>query len=586
MSGLMSVGKDVQNIADAIASVIGVDVTIVDENLIRVAGTGAYSSLAGQAVDGSSVFRKVLETGKGYLIENPRTEALCEDCGIKSGCIEYGEISTPIVIAGKAIGIIGLIAFSKEQKVRLFTDKASVMEFLERMADLLAAKVLEREKTSTLEVMTNQMNIIINSIDEGIIATDSSGEIIRYNEAANILFNLRKHKHPVKISRIFGEFGESGVDYSRISDIKNREFLYQHSSYYIRGVFSAKPIVHDANFSGLVFTIREISQIHKVINDTIGSTYSTSFDTIIGESPAIIEIKDRAMKAAKSSSTVLIHGESGTGKELFARAIHSASPRKNKPFVAINCAAIPEQLLESELFGYEEGAFTGAVRGGRSGKFELADGGTVFLDEIGDMPLHLQVKLLRVLQERKIDRVGGKIPIPIDVRIIAATNSDLENRVSLGEFREDLFFRLNVIPLHIPSLAERKEDIPILMDYLLDKCNSKLGKAIEGFSDEVLGLFLKYNWKGNVRELENAIEYAVNMEQGKLITLSSLPLRMRDGTVKHSDGKSNGISALEDMEREMIDKAIRTYESKEKAAQALGIGRATLFRKIKKYGLG
>lgn len=585
MSGLMDIKKDVQNIADAIASVIGVDVTIVDDCLVRVAGTGGYSKLVGQAVDGSSVFRRVLETGTGYLVENPRTANLCIDCAIKNDCKECGEVSTPIMVGGKAAGIIGLIAFNKKQRSRLFYDVDSLMAFLERMADLLAVKLLEKEKTDTLEIMTNQMNTIINSIDEGIIATNSAGDVIRYNEAAGILFNLDKCRLPIKISQIFPEFAGMPAEVARISNIKNREFLYQYKNCTLRGTYSVKPVMFEKTFNGLVFTIREISQVHRVINDAIGSTYNTSFDTIIGESPAIIEVKERAMKAAASSSTVLITGESGTGKELFARAIHSASPRKNKPFVAINCAAIPEQLLESELFGYEEGAFTGAVRGGKSGKFELADGGTVFLDEIGDMPLHLQSKLLRVLQERKIDRIGGKVPIPVDVRIIAATNSDLESKVNLGEFREDLFFRLNVIPLYIPPLSERKEDIPILMDYLLKKCNSKLGKNIQGFSMEVFGLFIKYHWKGNVRELENAIEYAVNMEQGNIIAISSLPARMRSKVSKCNSIEDRKIKTLEEVEREAIEKALRTYKSKDKAAAALGIGRATMFRKVKKYGL-
>lgn len=581
VSILMEIRKDVQNIAEAIASVIGVDVTIVDEQLCRVAGTGEYSSMIGQTVDSSSVFHLVLETGKGYMVENPRNTPLCLNCGNRLSCKEFGEVCSPILVRGDAIGIIALIAFTGEQRDRLFGDIQNLMGFLERMADLIATKVIEKEKTDSLQLMTKQMNTIINSIEEGIIATNAEGEIVRCNQAAQVLFGLSEGN----IRQFIPEFDRLVTEVKKGINIKNREFLYNRKNYPLRGTYSVNPVIVDGGLTGMVFTIREISQVHRAINDVIGLTHNTSFDVIIGESLPLLEIKERAIKAAASSSTVLIQGESGTGKELFARAIHSASPRRNKPFVAINCAAIPEQLLESELFGYEEGAFTGATRGGKSGKFELADGGTVFLDEIGDMPLHLQSKLLRVLQEKKIDRIGGRVPIPVDVRIIAATNVDLEEKVALGEFRQDLFFRLNVIPILIPPLRDRKEDIPILMDYLLTKCNNKLGKNIQGFSMEVVSLFSRYHWPGNVRELENVIEYAVNMEQRKVITLQSLPLRLRQNGSRVTESGFPEVRSLEDIEREAIYNALRVYRNKDKAAAALGIGRATLYRKIKKYNI-
>lgn len=585
MSGLMEIKRDVQNMAEVIASVIGVDVTIVDGELCRVAGTGEYQGVIGQPVDSRSVFHLVLETGKGYMVRDPRNEELCLNCGNRNKCKEFGEVCSPIIIKGKAIGIIGLIAFTEEQKKRLFADVHNLMGFLEKMADLIATKVLEKEKTNSLELITNQMNTIINSIDEGIIATNADGEIVRYNHAAQMLFSLDQINHSINIRKFIPEFERSAKEVWQGFNIKNREFLYEFKNYPLRGTYSVNPVVIDGNITGMVFTIREISQVYRAVNDAIGSTYNTSFDTIIGESPLLHEVKERAIKAAASPSTVLIQGESGTGKELFARAIHSTSPRENKPFVTINCAAIPEQLLESEFFGYEEGSFTGAARGGKSGKFELADGGTIFLDEIGDMPLHLQSKLLRVLQEKKIDRVGGRVPIPVDVRIIAATNVDLEGKVALGEFRQDLFFRLNVIPINIPPLRERKEDIPILMDYLLRKCNSKMEKSIQGFSMEVVSIFTRYDWQGNVRELENVIEYAVNMEQGNIITLSSLPLRLRRSRMTAPQSNGMEVKSLEEMERETIYKALKLYRNKDKVAAALGIGRATLYRKLKKYCL-
>ncbi|MGI6552605.1 MAG: sigma-54 interaction domain-containing protein [Bacillota bacterium] len=286
---------------------------------------------------------------------------------------------------------------------------------------------------------------------------------------------------------------------------------------------------------------------------------------------------------ANSDSTVLITGESGTGKEILARAIHANSNRSQEHFVTINCGAIPETLLESELFGYEEGAFTGAKKGGKLGKFEIANGGTIFLDEIGDMPLHLQVKLLRVLQEKVIERVGGSFSVPIDVRVIAATHRDLEEQAQQNQFRWDLYYRLNVIPLHIPPLRERQEDIMMLAKYFLEIYNHKINKKIKYFAKETENLLLNYEWPGNVRELSNAVEYAVNMETSAILSARNLPprLRMRASTSQYIE-KDNG---LKKMERDLIADALAKYgistEGKKRVAESLGISLATLYRKLK-----
>jgi sigma-54 dependent transcriptional regulator, acetoin dehydrogenase operon transcriptional activator AcoR len=285
----------------------------------------------------------------------------------------------------------------------------------------------------------------------------------------------------------------------------------------------------------------------------------------------------------------LIRGESGTGKELFARAIHHESSRRKQQFITINCSAIPENLLESELFGYEEGSFTGARKGGKIGKFELADQGTLFLDEIGDMPYHLQAKILRVLEESSIEKVGGSITVPIDVRIIAATNVNLEKMIELSQFRHDLYYRLNVIPLIIPPLRERKEDIALLMNHFLAKYNMRLNKNIKGFSDQIYELFLKHSWPGNIRELENVIEYAVNMETENHINLEYLPpsFRVVEGSTVEKD--INDSNTMEVIEREAIINALNRYgwstKGKLAAAKSLGIGKTTLYRKLKKYNL-
>ena len=281
---------------------------------------------------------------------------------------------------------------------------------------------------------------------------------------------------------------------------------------------------------------------------------------------------------------MLITGESGTGKGLVAKTIHEYGNRREKPFVLVNCAAIPDTLVESELFGYEEGAFTGAKKNGKPGKFELADGGTIFLDEIGDLPLSLQGKLLQVLQSGSFTRVGGTSEISVDVRVIAATNKNFEQMIKNKEFREDLYFRLNVIPLKMPSLKDRREDLPLLLNNALKKYGSMLGKRVQGFSDEAMSALMSYNWPGNVRELENAIEYAINMEDKDIISKSSLPEKVK----KMETFSRKGMSLAEKrdaFEKNVIEQCLQqegySVEAKKRAAKKLGIGEATLYRKMK-----
>lgn len=583
MVTLSDITKDVQQIAEAIASVIGVDVTIVDDNLYRVAGTGQYLASAWEQVDSSSVFQRVIEKGQGYMVRDPATDQLCRECGARNKCKEFGEVCTPINVNNKTVGVIGLVAFNEVQQAKLFGNPNNLLAFLERMADLIAVKLLEKEKNDNLLMMAKQMEAVFESLDVGIIAIDEKGNILQYNHILQETMDLKIFKIGVKMQEILPSFELINQEVSSGKVIKNHEYVVRHNGKKIRIVATVNPVMIDGKMTGTIFIIKKVAQALSDVNDMIGYNFNnTSLNAIIGGSNALNDVKDKALKASSSSSTVLIQGESGTGKELFARGIHSSGPRKDKPFVAINCAAIPEQLLESELFGYEQGAFSGAAKGGKAGKFELAHGGTLFLDEIGDMPLHLQSKLLRVLQERKVDRVGGREPIPIDVRIIAATNKDLEEKVSLGEFREDLYFRLSVIPLYIPPLRERKEDIPILMDFLLEKCNQKLGKRIRGFEPGVVDLLQNYHWVGNVRELENAIEYAVNMEPGEWISINNLPHKFKKEKIA---AQEKNEKTIQEIEEEAIRKALANTKSREEAAKSLGISRATLFRKIKSYGI-
>ena len=341
---------------------------------------------------------------------------------------------------------------------------------------------------------------------------------------------------------------------------------------------------------GAIAFLKDYESVRSMVNEVGGYNNFLTFDHIIGSHPSLLATKDRARRAAGSDSTILIQGESGTGKELFARGAHGHSRRSNGPFIAINCAAIPETLLESELFGYEGGAFTGARSKGKPGKLELASGGTLFLDEISDLPLNLQAKFLRVLEEKTITRLGGIRPVAVDARVIAATNRNLEEQVGKGEFREDLFYRLNVIPLKIPPLRERRSDIQVLAIHFLEE-HQDANLGVEGLSQAVLNAFTRYEWPGNVRELKNAVEYATNMADEPVIQLRHIPEKIRSGTGRSAPNRTPalGLMRMEEMEELLLKLGVETFGTSDKAkreiASRLGIGRASVYRKMNKYGL-
>lgn len=338
-----------------------------------------------------------------------------------------------------------------------------------------------------------------------------------------------------------------------------------------------------------------LSQSNIVLQKTVSSLLSSadsfaSFDNIKGKSKAMETLKKRARLVSQSNSTILITGESGTGKNLLASSIHKESPRKDMPFISINCAAIPETLMESELFGYEKGAFTGADKNGKLGKFQLADKGTLFLDEIGDMPMHLQVKLLTCLQNHRIDPIGASKPVEVDVRIIAATNKNLEKLIDENQFREDLYFRLNVIPLNIPPLRERPDDIPLMIEHTVSKYASLLQKNITGIDKHAMDILLNYSWPGNAREIENVIEYSINMETSDKITVASLPDKLTCNSKTYQSNNTESLkSQLHTAERTIInnclDKTGCTLEGKRKAADILEISESTLYRKLRTLGI-
>ncbi len=437
--------------------------------------------------------------------------------------------------------------------------------------------------------LANQyLKTVIDSISDGVIAIDSCGRIKEINsEAGKILGMDVSQARGRDIQDLVGKtplFKKVITDGRAVTDIETvmetgRGYLHCHTS--------AKPISHaDGQVVGVVATLKEMKKLHRVVNQITGAEARFTFADILGQSPGMQRAIHLAQVAARNTYTVLIQGESGTGKELFAQAIHNAS-LAGQPFVAINCAAIPETLIESELFGYEGGAFTGASRNGRPGKFELANDGTIFLDEIGEMPLNIQTVLLRVLQERCVVRIGGLRSIPVNVRVIAATNKELAVEAPKGNFRQDLFYRLNVFKIDIPPLRQRPADVPIMVESLVSRISARFGKSVVGVSIPALRALQRYSWPGNVRQLENVIERAISLAEGDLIEEQHLADFVQEDALTAdsalaSDGKTLN---MEDVEKRAIMEALRHFGERQKAARSLGISRSTLYRRLKHYSL-
>lgn len=577
---LQKIASNVQMICEAIASVVNIDVTIVDSKLVRIGGTGRYKDTIGLNIGLESAFGYAVKEGIGFVIENPGTHQACLSCNCREKCSEHAEMCCPIHADGEVVGVIGLIAFTDTQRNALIKNQKNLMSFLNRMAEMLSSKLKEQERLEAIEMLAKELEVVVDNMNTGFVAIEADGKIIRMNAKAKAIF---QRFDPTDVRALFSE-----KDVQRLLSEKRA----LRNEYYIdmrghRGVYDSAPIQIGGAVKGHVITVKPMQELINTFNDMTQDVVRTEFEDIIGESMTLRHVKETASKVAASKSNVLILGESGTGKELFARAIHNRSQRSQAPFIAINCAAIPDALLESELFGYEEGAFTGAKRGGKPGKFQLANKGTLFLDEIGDMPLHLQSKLLRAIQEEKVMPVGGNSLIDVDVRIIAATHRNLEEMVHEGAFRKDLYYRLNVIPLVIPALRNRMEDLPLLAGEILAKCNVKLDKSIGLISSECMKELMSYEWPGNIRELENTIEYAVNMSEENVIDKRHLPRKIIHAQFDQTLDLVGAIVPLETLEKEAIQNALSFYgggkSAAVKAAEALGISKATLYRKLKMY---
>lgn len=546
--------------ANVISDVLNIDIEIVDNNLLRIAGTGIYSSEIDRQCEGMS-YKKVIKTGEHRIILEPIKDECCKGCKLRESCKEVLEIATPIFYNEEIIGVIGLVCLDVNQKNRILKNVEENLRFLDNISELISSKVYEEFKVRNERDFLLILDKFITNISLGVIILSDENKIFDLNESAlkYLIINDKEINDDMQLLR-----GKS-FDLSRY---KNEGKLIPINIGKYKNLF-----IFENN--------KNIRKVHKK-----ETKKAQGVDRLVGESKVMLDIKNKIKKVAQSTSTVLITGESGTGKDVVARAIHEESDRYDKPFIAINCAAIPEALLESELFGYAKGAFSGANAQGRIGKFELANKGVIFLDEIGDMPLHLQAKLLRVIQDRRCIRIGSNNVVYLDIRIIAATNKNLKKLVEENKFREDLYYRLNVIPIEIPPLRHRECDIKLLMNRFIDKYNKELNINKKDVDERVIKKIREYNWPGNIRELENCVEYMINISKDEEKIIEEF---LPDTICSYN--KTCGIEhilseelTLNELEKRYIDMMIEKYGSDLKAkkiiSDKLGIGIATLYRKL------
>ncbi|MBP1743201.1 MAG: family ATPase [Firmicutes bacterium] len=494
-------------------------------------------------------------------------------------------------ISKKGISLVSVEVFPGKVNIKIHEitgeQKKEVIKKLQDIEDVETVA-----ETDLLEYEKNEKKLlaVIDTVDEGILMVDRDCKIEIFNKYCEELFRYSKEEvlgmeliDLLNVNPPLMDLLKTGKNYDNV------ELILQNDRGQVHYITTGRAIKNDANVTvGGVATLKDINKVIKLVN-AVTSTEKGAFSEIVGSSLVFERVKNLAATVAKGNSTVLLRGESGTGKELFAKAIKNLSPRKDESFVTINCAALPENLIESELFGYEKGSFTGAVSA-RDGLIKEADGGTLFLDEIGELSLSLQAKLLRVLQENKIRKLGSNKEEDVDVRLITATNRDLEAMVKEGKFRQDLYYRLNVFPIFIPPLRKRLEDIPGLVSFFIEKINGRIFKDIKGANADFINGLLQHDWPGNVRELQNVIERAMNICEKNILTEddlilnigSEIPQKFENHTVS---GEIKLSEAVDIFEKEKIMNSLEKNKTIRKTAKALGVSHTTIINKIKKYNI-
>ena len=582
-SVLMQIQPTIQRFARMLASVLQLEVEIVDENLCRVAGTGAYGKFLGRQLSGNSrLLRYVLETKTEKVVTQSRFDPLCEGCDSKENCREKAFLGTPVILQDRCVGVISLIAVTHEQQEHISDNLREFSDYVRHISTIFVSKLLEDQGPG--DNISKIFATMIDNMDQGVLVIDEDNRIQFVNQTALKTLGVAQNNMVGKPIRFRPLTFESNFTHGHMQHIVS----WDDKSELIIGQLH--------NIQGRQLFLMAFHQSHTSFS-VANVSDEPHIEQLVGECRVMRQLKRLISRIAPSPSSVMVVGESGTGKEVVARAIHKLSGRRNKPFIAINCAAIPEQLLESELFGYVKGAFTGASANGKTGLIQAANTGTLFLDEIGDMPLMLQAKLLRAIEAREILPIGASSPIQVDIRIISATNQNLAQFIAEGKFREDLFYRLNVIPITLPPLRERQEDIELLVHYFLHLHTRRLGSVYPGIAPDVVELLRKHYWPGNLRELSNLMEYLVNVvPSGEVIDSTLLPPNLvNNGVTEQSESPEAseahlalddaGGTALEEMEKQMIREALSRHNSKKQVADELGIGIATLYRKITKYEL-
>ena len=488
---------------------------------------------------------------------------------------DWACVSSPIHDSeGKIYGVISLTS-----KKNNYPDYG--LGIISSLSLAVEKEVRWREISENFRLSKKYLDIISKGVKDGIICLDEKAKILYMNETAGEILHVNPKSSLEKFVTDIVDFDPVILSvFKTHKGYTDREFIINSPLWGTLHFIKSAVVVRDekGNFAGVVDFFRKIGRVRKFVTSYIGAQAKFNFSDIIGTSPKLKEAIRISKIASKSNSNVLILGETGTGKEMFAQAIHYEGLRRKEPFMVINCGAIPRELAESEFFGYEPGTFTGADKRGRPGKFELSNRGTIFLDEIGEFPLGLQVKLLRVLQERNVTRIGGARPIAVDVRVIAASNKYLSEEVNKGNFRKDLYYRLKVIQINLPSLIERAEDIPVLVNYFVEKLSQKLQKNISRIDDSFIEPLTTYNFPGNIRELENIIERALNICEGGILNNFHLPREIL---------KNNFfLKSIDEIKRESLIQALKeTKWNIAKTAKILEISRPTVYNHINKWNI-
>lgn len=558
----------------------GFVVVLSDANLCLLKTVGDAESLAwsdnAYLVEGSLWGEELVGTNAGCL-----AIALAKPIsvfGYEHFCL-FSHVAAcscaPLIDQGRIVGGLGMVApYSKVNSHTL---------------GMVVAASKHIKYTMAMERARRYNELIMDSMAEGLFTIDLNGNITYMNENCARIFKLEKQN--VIDHNIYEYFGNNKENHYFINKITqghtttDENFTLTIGQETVHCSVTCNPLQNvDVADGGSVVIVRESHRINRLVRNYIGGGAKVTFDDIVAKDPKFMQIIKTAKAAASSSSNVLLLGESGTGKDIIAQAMHNASPRKNNSFLAINCAALPRDLIASELFGYEDGAFTGARKGGNVGKFELADQGTIFLDEIGDMPLDLQASLLRVLEEKKVMRLGGGKLVPVNVRVIAATNKDLETEIERNRFRRDLFYRLGVIKITIPPLRERPEDIMPLTENFLKKTCRRFNRPLMSLSPEVEEAFLNYDWPGNVREMQNVIEGSTQLATHNEITYDLINQYIIPKSASPAPDPETQTVAV--VEKQLILDCLTKYKyNKTEVAKALGMSRRTLYRRLSEYGI-